>query len=69
MKVDGGIVKIKRTCVNTKLPVRGIAGMAGYDLAAAQATVIPMHGKCLVKIGLSMALPTGCYGRVAPSPD
>ena len=25
-----------------------------------------MHGKCLVKTGLAMALPPGCYGRVAP---
>ena len=40
-----------------KLPVRGTAGAAGYDLAAAQAVVVPAHGKVLVKTGLSMALP------------
>ena len=39
---------------------------AGYDLSAAQAAVVPAHGKCLVKTGLKMALPTGCYGRIAP---
>ena len=31
-----------------------------------QAAVILVHGKCLVKIGLAMALPPGCYGRIAP---
>ena len=60
------IVKIKRVNVNAKLPVRGTDGAAGYDLAAAQAAVVPAHGKCLVKTGLVMALPHGCYGRIAP---
>ena len=32
----------------------------------AQAVVVPAHGKCLVKTGLKMALPIGCYGRIAP---
>ena len=66
MKIDEGVVKIKRTNVNAKLPVGGTAGSAGYDLAAAQAAVVPAHGKCLVKTGLSMALPPDCYGRIAP---
>ena len=60
------IVKIKRVNVNAKLPVRGTKGAVGYDLAVAQAAVVPAHGKCLVKIGLAMALPPGCYGRIAP---
>ena len=46
--------------------MRGTDGAAGYDLAAAQAAVVPAHGKCLVKTGLVMALPHGCYGRIAP---
>ena len=60
------IVKIQRVNVNAKLPVRGTEGAAGYDLAAAQAAVVPAHGKCLVKTGLAMALPPGCYGRITP---
>ena len=51
---------------NAKLRARGAAGAAGYDLAAAQSTVVPAHGKCLVKTGLSMALSPDCYGRIAP---
>ena len=66
MKVDEGVVKIKRTNVNAKLPVGRMAGSAGYELAAAQVAVVPAHGKCPVKISLSMALPPDCYGRIAP---
>ena len=57
---------MKRLNVNAKLPVKGTSGAAGYDLSAAQAAVVPTHGKCLVKTGLAMALPPECYGRVAP---
>ena len=66
MNAEEGVVKIKRTNVNAKLPVRGTAGAAGYDLAAAQATVVPAHSKCLVKTGLAIAIPPDCYGRIAP---
>ena len=68
IKNDEGdeVVKIKRLNVNAKLPVRGTEGAAGYDLSAAQAAVVPAHGKCLVKTGLAMAIPPRCYGRVAP---
>ena len=66
MKTDQGIVKVKKLCNNAKLPVRASTGAAGYDLAAAQTAVIPAYGKMLVKTGLSMSMPTGCYGRIAP---
>ena len=41
-------------------------GPAEYDLAATIAAVVPVHRKCLVKTGLSMALPLGCYSRIVP---
>ena len=66
MKTDQGVVKVKRLCNNARLQVRGTAGAAGYDLAAAQTAVVPTHGKVLVKTGLSISMPTGCYGRIAP---
>ena len=66
MKIDEGLVKIKKLCNNARMPVRGTEGSAGYDLAAAQIAVVPAHGKMLVKTGLSMSLPAGCYGRIAP---
>ena len=61
MKIDEGVVRIKRICKNAKLPITGTEEAVGYDLAAAQATVVLAHGKVLVKTGLSMALPSGCY--------
>ena len=66
INTDEGVVRIKRICTNAKLPIRGTKGAAGYDMAAAQAAVVPAHGKVLVKTGLSMAIPPGCYGRVTP---
>ena len=60
------VVTVKRVNVNARLPVRGTSGAAGYDLSAAQSAVVPAHGKCLVKTGLAMAIPAGCYGRIAP---
>ena len=60
------VVRVQRVNANAKLPVRGTEEPTGYDLAAAQAAVVPAHGKCLVKTGLAMPLRTGCYGRIAP---
>ena len=57
MKTDQGVAKVKRLCNNARLPVRGTIGAAGYDLAAAQAAVIPAHGKMLVKTDLSISMP------------
>ena len=57
---------MKRVCKNAKLPIRGTAGAAGYDLVVAQAAIVLAHGKVLVKTGLSMVLPPGCHGRIAP---
>ena len=59
-------VTIQRVHVNARLPVQGTSGAAGYDMSTAQSAIVPAHGKCLVKTGVKMALPTGCYGRIAP---
>ena len=66
IKDDEGIVRVKRTNVNAKLPMKSSSGSAGYDLAASENAVIPAHDKCLVKTGLAIAIPPDCYGRVAP---
>ena len=52
--------------VNAKLPEKGTSASAGYNLAVAQSAVVPAHGKCLVKTGLTLAMPPDCYGRIAP---
>ena len=66
IKNEEGVIRVKRTNVNAKLPVRGSSGAAGYDLSAAESAVVPAHGKCLVKTGLAIAIPPDCYGRIAP---
>lgn len=47
-------------------PSRASAGAAGYDLSAAKDTVVPARGKAIVPTDISVALPGGTYGRVAP---
>jgi len=48
------------------LPTRGSEHAAGFDLAAAEATVVPAGGKAIVKTGLNIAIPVNTYARIAP---
>jgi len=57
---------IKRLSEKAKLPTRGSALAAGYDLYSAEKKVVPAHGKALIDTQLSIAVPPGTYGRVAP---
>ncbi|SAM82407.1 probable dUTP pyrophosphatase [Ustilago bromivora] len=49
-----------------KLPTRGSALAAGYDLYASERVVLPRGGRKVVQTGICLAIPTGHYGRVAP---
>jgi dUTP pyrophosphatase len=49
-----------------KLPTRGSAHSAGLDLYSIEAATLPAHTRALVRTGLSVAIPHGYYGRVAP---
>jgi deoxyuridine 5'-triphosphate nucleotidohydrolase len=57
---------VKRLREEAVLPVRGSTQAAGFDLAAADAAVVPAGGKACVKTGLAVAVPEGTYGRIAP---
>ncbi|KAG1820492.1 dUTP pyrophosphatase [Suillus subaureus] len=57
---------VKRLSDKAKIPTRGSSLAAGYDLYSAEKKVIPAHGKALVDTQLSIAVPAGTYGRVAP---
>ena len=48
------------------MPTRGTDGAAGYDLYALEDTVINCFQFIPVSTGVSMAIPTGHYGRIAP---
>jgi len=56
---DGPHLLIKKLSDKAKLPTRGSAFAAGYDLYAAKETTIPSRGKGLVNTDLSMAVPAG----------
>ncbi|KAF8516630.1 dUTP diphosphatase [Gautieria morchelliformis] len=57
---------IKRLSDRARLPTRGSSLSAGYDLYSAENKVIPAKGKALVDTQISLAVPLGTYGRVAP---
>ncbi|KAF9518425.1 hypothetical protein BS47DRAFT_1338359 [Hydnum rufescens UP504] len=57
---------VKRVSEKGKLPTRGSALAAGYDLYSAEKKTIPPNGKALIDTQISIAVPVGTYGRVAP---
>ncbi|GAB7356678.1 hypothetical protein MBLNU459_g7391t1 [Dothideomycetes sp. NU459] len=59
-------LQIKLLSPSARAPTRGSAFAAGYDLYASQATTIPARGKAIVETDISIAVPEGTYGRVAP---
>lgn len=59
-------LNVKLISEYAKLPVRSSEGAAGYDLSSSEDKIIPGHGWILVSTGISVELPPGTYGRVAP---
>lgn len=59
-------LQVKFLSATAKAPTRGSAHAAGYDLYASKATTVPARGKVLVDTDISIAVPAGTYGRVAP---
>lgn len=57
---------VKRLSELATLPTKGSSLAAGYDLHAAYDYIIKARGKEMVKTDLQIALPSGCYGRIAP---
>ncbi|KAI9305944.1 dUTPase-like protein [Cunninghamella echinulata] len=57
---------VKRLSDKAKLPTRGSSQAAGYDLYSSADIIVPAQGKIIVPTDISIAVPEGCYGRVAP---
>lgn len=57
---------VKKLTEFATVPSRGSKLAAGYDLYSAYDYVLKAKGKEMVKTDLQIALPSGCYGRVAP---
>ena len=48
------------------LPVRSTSGAAGYDLFSTDSYVVLPGRRVVVSTGISIQLPPGTYGRIAP---
>lgn len=59
-------MKVRRLSPNAVLPRRATSGSAGYDICALEEGVIPAGTRKLVPSGLSLEIPPGHYGRIAP---
>jgi len=57
---------VKRLTKTATLPRRASDGAAGYDLSSDAHVVVPAKGKEIVPTNISIQLPLGTYGRVAP---
>ncbi|WVR03213.1 hypothetical protein IAU60_000204 [Kwoniella sp. DSM 27419] len=66
VKAPADTLLVKRLSSEATIPTRGSPLSAGYDLYSAESTTIPARGKALVDLQLSIAVPEGTYGRIAP---
>ena len=58
---------VKKLCYDAIVPTRGSDGAVGYDLYSSEDVVVPCQvGRALVGTGITVVLPPGVYGRVAP---
>jgi dUTP pyrophosphatase len=60
------MLQVKRLTESSKLPIRGSALAAGYDLHASEDVIIRTKGRAVVPTGIAITVPTGTYGRIAP---
>uniref|UniRef100_A0A6G3MKC4 Deoxyuridine 5'-triphosphate nucleotidohydrolase n=1 Tax=Henneguya salminicola TaxID=69463 RepID=A0A6G3MKC4_HENSL len=59
-------LKVKLLSFDSKLPQRGSEMCAGYDLFSSAECLIIARSRGVVSTGISIAVPSGTYGRVAP---
>jgi len=57
---------VKKLVDNAMVPTRATEGAAGYDLASVEKIVVPSLGRAAVPLGVSIQVPRGTYGRIAP---
>ena len=48
------------------LPKKWSPLAAGYDLHSSEDAILKKHDKAIIHTGISLAIPQGSYGRVAP---
>ncbi|XP_069030074.1 deoxyuridine 5'-triphosphate nucleotidohydrolase, mitochondrial isoform X1 [Embiotoca jacksoni] len=60
------VLRFSKLSEHATTPTRGSAKAAGYDLYSAYDYTIGSMDKAIVKTDIQIAIPNGCYGRVAP---
>ncbi|XP_073320454.1 deoxyuridine 5'-triphosphate nucleotidohydrolase, mitochondrial isoform X1 [Pagrus major] len=60
------VLRFAKLSEHATTPTRGSAKAAGYDLYSAYEYSIGPLDKAIVKTDIQIAVPHGCYGRVAP---
>ena len=65
MKASNAL-RVKLLSPKGKLPTKGSNLAAGYDLSSTQPLIIPINGRALVQTDISISVPKGTYGRIAP---
>lgn len=59
-------LKFKQILDRAQLPTRGSKNAAGLDLFSAEETIIKAGGRQPIRTGISVEIPDGFYGRIAP---
>ena len=59
-------MRVKLLSENATVPTRGSNESAGWDLYAAEDTIVPARGKAIIATDIAVAITTGYYGRIAP---
>lgn len=60
------MLKVYKRSENATTPTKGSALAAGYDLYSSEIATVPARGQAMVATDISIAVPAGTYGRVAP---
>jgi dUTP pyrophosphatase len=63
---DTMALNVTKLVQNAQLPVRATADSAGYDLFSTDNYVVLPGRRVVVSTGISVQLPPGTYGRIAP---
>lgn len=61
-----GTLRVLLRSDKATLPVKGSAWAAGYDIYSSASGVIPAKGQALIDTDLTICVPYGTYGRIAP---
>lgn len=60
------VLRFVKLTENAYTPTKGTSDAAGFDLYSAYDYEVPARGKALAMTDIQIAVPSTCYGRVAP---